>query len=107
MVWRSRSCFSETRGGCLCSASDFGFERMIFLESAYAEHAETNDTALLIHALHQRIGSSRPHVTGRVGKGHFEVIAFRVKPQFYFIDHNVSPDLLVHSQLLHPSLPVA
>jgi len=80
---------------------------MIFPESAYAEHAETNDTALLIHALHHRIASRRPHVTGRVREGHFEVINFRVKPQFYFIGHNVSPDLLVNLQLrrLPHSLP--
>ncbi|MEN3370586.1 MAG: hypothetical protein V7609_2729 [Verrucomicrobiota bacterium] len=55
---------------------------MIFLESGYAENAETNDPALLIHPLHQRIASSRPHVTGRVRKGHFEIITLTVKPQF-------------------------
>jgi hypothetical protein len=71
---------------------------MMFPESAYAEHAETKDMALLIHTLHHPIASSRPHVTGLVGKGHFEVINFRIKPYFYFIDHNVSPDFLVSSR---------
>lgn len=73
---------------------------MMFPESAYAEHAETNDMALVIHALHHPIVSSRPHVTGLVGKGHFQVINFRIKPYFYAIDHNVSPNLLINSQLL-------
>ena len=66
---------------------------MIFLEPAYAEHAETNDKASLVYALHQRTACSRAHVTGRVRKGDFEVISFEVKPHFYFIDHNVFPDL--------------
>jgi hypothetical protein len=65
---------------------------MIFPESAYPEHAETNDTALLIHALHDRIAPRGPHVTVRIGKGHFEIINFRVKPQFYFVGHNLSPN---------------
>jgi hypothetical protein len=98
--------FSETRDGYLFSTSEFGFERMIFPESAYAEHAETDDTALLVHALHHRIAFSRPHVSGRVRKSHFKVINFRVKPQFYFIGHNASPDLLVSVRLLRlPLLP--
>ena len=91
--------FREDQDG-LFSPSEFGFEGMILPESAYAEHAETNDPALLIHALHDAIASRKPHVTGCVRKGHFEVINFRVKPQFYFIGHNVSPDLLVNLQLL-------
>src|SRR5204863_9268943 len=86
--WRSCCSFSEKRGGCLISPSEFGFKRMIFSESAYAEHAETNNTALLIHALHHRIASRPPHFTGPVRKRDFEVINFRVKPQFYFVGHN-------------------
>jgi hypothetical protein len=75
---------------------------MIFLEPAYSEHAETDDTAFLIHAPHHRVASSRPHVTVRVSKGHLKVIMFRVKPQFHFIDHSISPafNLFVNPQLL-------
>jgi len=93
MVLGNRRRFGETPAGRLCSPSQVGFERMIFLEPAYAEHAETDDKASLVHAFHQCTACSRAHVTGRVRKGDFEVISFEVKPHFYFIDHNVFPDL--------------
>ena len=71
------------------------FERTIFPESADAEHAETDDTAFLVHAPHYGIAFGRSHVTGRVGKSHFQIIMLSVKPQFYFIDHK-----FLNSQLL-------
>jgi hypothetical protein len=40
----------DRRAG-LRSCREFGFERAFFLESAYAEHAETDDTALAVHVL--------------------------------------------------------
>jgi hypothetical protein len=79
---------------------------MIFPESAYAEHAEANDTALLIHPLHDRIAPRRPHVTVRIGKGHFEVINFRVEPEFYFVGHNVSPNQLIDFAYRYAALQI-
>ncbi len=83
------------RGRSLFFPREFGFERMIFPESAHPENAETNDAALLIHAFHHRIAPRRPHITVRVRKGDFEVINLRVEPQFYFIGHIVSPSRLL------------
>ncbi|MEY2579791.1 MAG: hypothetical protein QOI49_2615 [Verrucomicrobiota bacterium] len=79
---------------------------MIFPESAYAEHAETNDVALLIHALHDPIVSRRPHVTGPVRKRHFEIINFRVEPEFYFVGHNVSPNQLIDFAYRYAALQI-
>ncbi len=77
------------RRAVLVFRGQVGFERAIFPESADAEHAETNDTAFLIHAPHYSIAPGRSHETGRVRKSHFEIIMLSVKPQFHFIDHNV------------------
>jgi len=83
------------RGACgsrvLRSRREFDFERMVFLESANTEHAKTDNTAFFVYAFHHRIAFSRPHVAVRVGKSHFEVIHFRVKPQFQFIAHDIPP----------------
>jgi hypothetical protein len=105
---RARPPSSFDRRAGLLSCREFGFEGMIFLESAYSEHTETDDTALLVHAPHHRVASRRPHVTGRVRKGHLELIMFRVKPQFYFIDHNLSPafHVFVNAPLLRWPLPL-
>ena len=79
-------------GSTLFARGQISFERMILLESANAEHAEADNTALLIYSLHYRIAIRRPHVAMHIRKGHFEVIHFRVKPQFHFIAHHISPD---------------
>lgn len=66
----------------LLAFEKFRFKRTIFLKTADAEHAETDNAAFLVHAPHHRVASSRPHITRRVGKGHLEVIMFPVKPSF-------------------------
>src|SRR5438105_3787673 len=75
----------------LRSRREFDFERMVFLESANTEHAKTDNMAFFVYAFHHRIAFSRPHVAVRVRKSHFEVIHFRVKPQFQFIAHDIPP----------------
>src|SRR5256885_7861821 len=75
----------------LSARSEIGFERMIFLESSNAKHAEADDTAFLVHALHYGIAISRPHVAMHIRKGHFQEIHFRVEPQFHFIAHHIPP----------------
>jgi hypothetical protein len=76
----------------LFSLRQRGFERTLLPKSADPEHAETDDPTFLIHAPHYGVAFGRPHVTGGVRKGHFEIIMLSVKPQFYFIDHIIFPD---------------
>src|ERR1700738_4836695 len=104
-LWK-RGGVRDQEGGRLFFPGEFGFERMIFPESAYAENAETDDTALLIHALHHGVAPRWTHVTGRIGKSHFEIIHFRVQPQSYFIGHNVSPNLLVDVAYRYAALQI-
>src|SRR5436309_14425309 len=77
--------------GVLRSREKFDLERLILLESAHSEHAETNDTALLIYPLHHCVVLGRPHIAGRVAKSHFEIIGFRIEAQFQCIAHDIAP----------------
>lgn len=63
------------------------FERPIFLESADAKDAETDDSAFFINPLHHRIAFRWAHVTVCVREGDFEIIHLGVKPEFQFIAH--------------------
>src|ERR1043166_2224616 len=83
--------FLEGAGALLLPRNEFDFERMIFLESAHAENAETYDAAVFAYTPHHGIALRGPHIALGVTKGYFEVIRFRVEAQLHFIAHHFSP----------------
>ena len=72
---------------------EFSLQRVPFAKPADSEDAEPQHMSLLIHTLHDGIVGSRAHETGGLAELHFQVIPFRVVPDFYFFGHMVSPAL--------------
>src|SRR5207248_8513388 len=72
---------------------EFGFQWPTFSKTADAEDTKPQHTSLFIYTLHHSIMSSRTHEARCLAELHLQVIAFRVKPDFYFFGHMVSPDL--------------
>jgi hypothetical protein len=64
---------------------------MVFGKATDAEHAEAQDTPLFIDPLHDGIVRSRSHEAWSLSKLNFQVIGFRIKPNFYFFGHRHSP----------------
>jgi hypothetical protein len=64
---------------------------MVFGKATDAKHAEAQDTPLFIDTLHDGIMRSRPHEARSLSKLDFQVIGFRIKPDFYFFGHRRSP----------------
>ena len=57
---------------------------MVFAKSADTEHAEPQHMPLFVYPFHDSIVSRGPHETRRLTELHFEVVRFRIKPDFYF-----------------------
>jgi hypothetical protein len=72
---------------------EFSFQWASFAKPADSEDAEPQHMSLLIHTLHDGIMGSRTHEARCLAELHFQVIPFRVKPDFYFFGHMVSPAL--------------
>jgi hypothetical protein len=66
-------------------------QRIGFLEAVYAHDAEADDVAFDIHTFHHGIVLGFLLVTAGVRKSPFEIIGFRVEPDFYFGGHKSSP----------------
>ena len=64
---------------------------MVFAKPTDPKNAEPEHMPLFIDPLHDCIVSSWTHETRRLTEPHFQVIRFRVKPNFYFFGHNISP----------------
>jgi hypothetical protein len=66
---------------------------MVFAEPTDTEHAESQDMPLFINPLHHGIMCRGAHETRSLTELYFEVICFRIKPDFYCCRHIVSPAL--------------
>jgi hypothetical protein len=65
--------FSLSWRGCdLRLSREFRFERMVFVEFAYAENTETDEVTLFIYALHNGVAFCFAHEARRIGKDDFQ-----------------------------------
>ena len=77
------------------------------MKTADAQNAEPNDTAVLVHALHESVMRSLAHVSGRVAEPNLQEISLRIEPDFHFFGHINSPlagDLKVNFSRLRNAL---
>lgn len=94
LEWKTDATIGESDSPYIsCSSHEFSFQRMAFAKSADTEHTEAQHMPLFVNPFHDSIVSRGPHEARRLTELHFEVVRFRIKPDFYFFGHIVSPVL--------------